>query len=47
MFKLFGRILNQYDSNLLLLPMLVAMCALAGGLLIKGVDAIKWPEVSV
>jgi Domain of unknown function (DUF4386) len=37
----------QYDSNLLLLPMFVAMSALAGWLLIKGVDAIKWSEVPV
>lgn len=35
----------RYDSNLLLMPMFAAMIALAGWLLIKGVDGNKWLEV--
>ena len=37
----------QYNSKLLLMPMFIAMFALAGRLLIKGVDTIKWPEASL
>lgn len=34
----------QHDSDFLLMPMFAAMIALAGWLLIKGIDAAKWPD---
>jgi hypothetical protein len=35
----------QLDSNLLLAPMFLAMASLAGWLLVKGIDARRWPAV--
>ncbi|MDO1529264.1 DUF4386 domain-containing protein [Fulvimonas sp. R45] len=34
----------SYDSGYLLAPMFLAMIALAGRLLVKGVDTTRWPE---